>query len=160
MQSLYAIQRELDEKILATHGLERNRETFLQKLLAFQVELGELANETRCFKFWSLKPASSRDVILEEYVDGIHFLLSMGIDQQWEAVPETGISKDSALPQHFQDVYEASAELSRSLSDDSFMQLFKEYLLLGEKLQFSKDEIVEAYKKKNETNHRRQQEGY
>lgn len=160
MHSLYSIQRELDEKILATHGLERNRETFLQKLLAFQVELGELANETRCFKFWSLKPASSREVILEEYVDGIHFLLSMGIDQQWEYIPEINDLKDSALSRHFQDVYEASAELSRRVSEDTFLHLFQEYLLLGKKLNFSKDEMVQAYKEKNATNHQRQQNGY
>lgn len=49
-------------------------------MLALLVEIGELANETRCFKYWSNKPASEREVILEEYVDGLHFILSIGID--------------------------------------------------------------------------------
>ena len=57
-----------------------NRKIVKRKMLALLVEIGELANETRCFKYWSNKPASEREVILEEYVDGLHFILSIGID--------------------------------------------------------------------------------
>ena len=49
-------------------------------MLALLVEIGELANETRSFKFWSVKPASEKKIILEEFVDGIHFILSLGIE--------------------------------------------------------------------------------
>jgi dimeric dUTPase (all-alpha-NTP-PPase superfamily) len=41
--------------------------------------MGELANEVRCFKFWSYKLPSEEKVILEEYVDGIHFITSLAI---------------------------------------------------------------------------------
>ena len=41
----------------------------------------ELANETRSFKFWSTKGPSANEIILEEYVDSIHFLLSLLIEK-------------------------------------------------------------------------------
>ncbi len=71
---LFIRQKELDRFIQENHDLMKENLTE-RKLLAFQVELGELANETRCFKFWSLKESSPKEKILEEYVDGLHFFV-------------------------------------------------------------------------------------
>ncbi|MEG2909687.1 MAG: dUTP diphosphatase, partial [Erysipelotrichaceae bacterium] len=79
VKDLYEMQDKLDQRIFDEHGITRI-ETMNRRMLALLIEIGELANETRCFKFWSNKGASSKDVILEEYADGIHFLLSLGID--------------------------------------------------------------------------------
>ena len=79
LQKLFAMQDILDQKIRKEHGLER-ADLFNDKILALYVEVAELANETRCFKYWSHKPSSPREVILEEYVDGFHFLLSLGLE--------------------------------------------------------------------------------
>ncbi len=76
---LLNMQNELDRHIESEHGLQ-NADLVDKKILALLVELGELANETRCFKFWSKKAPSEQEVILEEYVDGIHFILSLGIE--------------------------------------------------------------------------------
>ncbi len=58
LQRLFALQKELDLKIVSQHNLQA--ENLLQKkILALQVEIGELANETRCFKYWSDKEPSS-----------------------------------------------------------------------------------------------------
>src|SRR5699024_6976154 len=72
--------------------IEANQEVsgknlFEEKILALFVEIAELANETRCFKFWSNKPKNEDDVILAEYVDGLHFIMSLGLDcgYQYEA---------------------------------------------------------------------------
>ena len=76
---LFKLQKELDDRIAKEHDLQPKK-LLKEKMLALLVEIGELANETRCFKYWSNKPASEREVILEEYVDGLHFILSIGID--------------------------------------------------------------------------------
>ena len=80
-KKLYKIQDTLDRRIFENHDVTRE-DTTIRRILALLVEVGELANETRCFKFWSSKDPSEKAVILEEYVDGIHFLLSLGIDLQ------------------------------------------------------------------------------
>jgi len=77
LQQLFTMQKELDHFIEKTQKIERD--VFKEKGLALMVELAELANETRCFKFWSTKGPSAREVILEEYVDSIHFILSLGL---------------------------------------------------------------------------------
>ncbi|SFP71776.1 dUTP diphosphatase [Salibacterium halotolerans] len=159
MNQLFAIQRELDERILKEHNLNRG-EIHAEKMLALLVEIGELANETRCFKYWSKKPASDRDVIAEEYVDGLHFILSLGLDGGWEEVPEAGGNPGAGVTEQFHRVYETALSLKETFSKEYFLDLFEAYITLGYKLGFSKEDMEAAYLQKNEANHQRQEEGY
>ena len=61
-------QAELDERIMDMHHQTRES-TQRKRVLALLVEIAELANETRSFKYWSLKGASEKEVLIEEYVD-------------------------------------------------------------------------------------------
>ncbi|TFG83378.1 MAG: dUTPase, partial [Erysipelotrichales bacterium] len=79
IDELRVLQGELDERIFTQHNTSRTA-TRIDRCLALCVEIGELANETRCFKYWSVRPPSQKDVLLEELEDSIHFLLSLGID--------------------------------------------------------------------------------
>lgn len=52
LKELFEMQKKLDEHIIEEKGLE-GQDLLPKKILALQVELGELANEWRGFKFWS-----------------------------------------------------------------------------------------------------------
>lgn len=52
LQPLFEKQRQLDQYIIKKKGLE-GQDLLPNKILALQVELGELANEWRGFKHWS-----------------------------------------------------------------------------------------------------------
>jgi len=85
IKELLELQKELDTKIIDKYnhanGLisDFGQGDFLtERLLALQVEVSELANATRCFKYWSEKPAESKERQLDEYADCLHFLLSIG----------------------------------------------------------------------------------
>src|SRR5690606_9793852 len=115
LSKLFEIQRNLDDHIEREHPRQPGEERLAKKILALQVELGELANEWRGFKFWSKDQEprikdykqtkckwcngsgddgtgvcpdckSSGDVykeynpLLEEYVDCLHFILSIGLE--------------------------------------------------------------------------------
>ena len=73
---LFKMQYQLDKTINDKHNTTYET-TLTKRIMAFMVELGEFANETRCFKYWSVKPSSEKEVVLEEYIDGIHFILSL-----------------------------------------------------------------------------------
>ncbi|AOY75229.1 dUTP diphosphatase [Clostridium formicaceticum] len=159
MQQLFAIQKQLDETILKNHQLY-NKNLVPAKILALEVELGELANETRCFKFWSKKVSSPKAVVLEEFVDGLHFLLSIGLDKNFPVREFQIGTNDYDLSQQFQEVFKRSADFYQSLSQEDYIRLFEEFLTLGKKLDFTFEEIKEAYLAKNQINHQRQAEGY
>ncbi|MFT9495844.1 dUTP diphosphatase [Anaerosolibacter sp.] len=83
LKQLFDMQRKLDEVIVAmadvnADGLEPA--DFLgDRLLALHVEVSELANATRCFKYWSSKAPEKKEVLLDEYADILHFFLSVGL---------------------------------------------------------------------------------
>ncbi|WP_243291217.1 dUTP diphosphatase [Bacillus sp. FJAT-47783] len=157
---LFDMQRELDKRIEMKHELQ-NESLIERKLLALLVEIGELANETRCFKFWSLKPPSEKKIILEEYVDGLHFLLSIGIELNMTAVniPSPEPSKEDLTTQ-FLMIYEDISRFKNNRSKEHYIQLFHRYLNLGVSLHFTMDDVYHAYVSKNEVNHERQNQGY
>lgn len=156
---LYKIQKELDDRIYEEHNLE-GKNLIPAKILALQVELGELANETRCFKFWSNKGPSSKETILEEYVDCLHFILSIGLDNNFTNIDLGQIDNSKDLVEQFQDIYVRIVTLQYESKIDNYKKLFDNFLLLGKKLGFTKKEIYDSYIQKNKINHQRQDEGY
>ncbi|SFE68949.1 dUTP diphosphatase [Alteribacillus iranensis] len=159
MKQLYSIQKQLDDRILQKHQLRRD-DLFFEKVLALLTEVGELANETRCFKFWSNKPASEKPVILEEYVDGIHFILSLGIDGGWEETPDEPVESNISWTEQFIRVHQEIMNFQQEPGKERFLTVFREYLQLGKQLGFTMEEIETAYYSKNKMNHKRQIEGY
>ena len=158
---LFEMQRELDRNIEQSRGLT-DVSLLERKFLAFYVELGELANETRCFKFWSDKGPSEARTILEEYVDGLHFLLSIGIELKFETlhIKDEYLVQETDQTAAFLSVYHCLEDLRQNRSMSSYENLFHCYLKLGRALGFTEDEIEEAYHAKNQVNYQRQREGY
>ncbi|WP_088103772.1 dUTP diphosphatase [Halalkalibacter urbisdiaboli] len=158
--ALFTTQHTLNKRIIHEHQLE-SKDLFSEQLLAFLVELGELANETRCFKYWSKKPSSEKEVILEEYVDGLHFILTMGIALDFmNFEPGRTIEQEETLTKQFTRVMERTHQLHQERSETSYIQLFQDFLMLGQMLELSEEEIERGYYEKNQVNHKRQDEGY
>lgn len=89
-------QKELDDYIIDNMELSLGfNHRLTNTILAAIVELGEMANEIRCFKHWSKKPSSSRSVVLEEYVDVLHFFLSIANQLKFteEAITDAYLKK-------------------------------------------------------------------
>ncbi|GAB2570037.1 dUTP diphosphatase [Gracilibacillus alcaliphilus] len=158
-QPLFEMQKELDQYIVTQHDLQ-NENVFDKKVLALLVEVGELANETRCFKYWSLKPASEKSVIAEEYVDGIHFILSLGLDLGVEAYQSKEWDTDQDETVLFHQIFQSITQLKAKQSLEAYQELFDTYVSLGQVLGFSPEDIKKAYMDKNKVNFERQNQGY
>jgi dimeric dUTPase (all-alpha-NTP-PPase superfamily) len=144
--------------------------------LSLLVELGELANESRFFKFWSkdqqprthkarhpYMDADDADFYnpqLEEYVDSLHFVIELGIelnvniDSLKEEI-ELEPFYESTLTEHFNKVF---ALASKPVGQ--YNKLFNAFVGLGEFLGYRWEEVETAYFAKNKINHIRQDTGY
>jgi dimeric dUTPase (all-alpha-NTP-PPase superfamily) len=71
MQELLELQKELDEEI----SKHFNDPSILQIATALSVEASELIDACG-LKYWKKKPQKSREEIIEEGIDVLHFLLS------------------------------------------------------------------------------------
>lgn len=160
ISNLFELQRILDEHIREQHNLY-GVPLLSKKVLALNVEIGELANETRCFKFWSDKKASSKDIILEEYVDCLHFILTIGLEKNFEDISSI-VTKDIdyEVTEQFLNLYIDINDFVVCSSKDHYITLFEDFLGLGKALGFTEEEITQGYLRKNDINHKRQDEGY
>lgn len=160
IEKLRTMQAGLDQHIETKHGLQ-SENVVDRKILALLVELGELANETRCFKFWSLKGPSDQETILTEYVDGIHFILSLANDHDFKlSVPGEFLSDQHDITEQFLLLYQGISKFQNERTNDIFQTVFAEYLSLGKMLGFSAEDVEIAYVSKNEVNYERQKQGY
>lgn len=159
-KKLYDTQQQLDQYIVDNHNLSAEKDLFEHKYLALLVELGELANETRCFKFWSTKEKSETAIILDEYVDGVHFLLSLGLEKSYY-FSEVEIKEVSQTEtEQFNLVFAACVQFKQAPTKENYDHLFVTFLQLGKLLGFEAEDIQIAYYKKNEVNFERQDKGY
>lgn len=194
LTKLFDMQRVLDKRIIKEKGLE-GQDLLPQKILALQVELGECANEWRGFKFWSNRQTPKEPEynwkpnedgsnlewkpeygfkshpLLEEYIDCLHFILSIGNDISYEVesarylhVRNIQIFKNQyGITEHFSDTFTAIAAMCEYLphvDHEDYEEVFLNFLALGEMLGFTWGQIEAAYTAKNAVNHDRQSTGY
>jgi dimeric dUTPase (all-alpha-NTP-PPase superfamily) len=187
LQKLFQMQKELDEHIMTEHPEMRGQNNLDWKILALQVELGECANEWRGFKKWSndqeprtkvvIKEPQGQcaDVIkyplLEEYVDCLHFILSIGLELKLQELKINPLENEfTSVLEAFQHSFNWTVNLNYVLFDEPFsteyriertyFNLISVFVTLGELLGFTWEQVEEAYFSKNAVNHSRQDGGY
>lgn len=159
LKRLYELQAELDDEIAKNHHICYEC-THEKRLLALTVEIGELANETRCFKYWSNKPASSKEIVLDEYADGIHFFLSLGIPLNASKFEYELVENKEELTVQFHNVYHLICELREHYDLIHYERALQYYLNLVLSLGYSGKDIIDSYLSKLEVNHKRQETNY
>ncbi|MFJ7697326.1 dUTP diphosphatase [Lysinibacillus fusiformis] len=159
IQQLFMMQKELDDFIEQNQNIQQD--VFQEKGLALMVELAELANETRCFKFWSTKGPSAREVILEEYVDSIHFILSLGLLKNYTTIEKWPVIEEQRhLTATFLETQGAILAFIQQPTEDRYLAIWRCYGLLAYNLGFTFEDVVRAYIEKNQENYNRQRTGY
>ena len=159
LKELYSLQAGLDKEIAKNHGITYET-TIERRLLALIVEIGEFANETRCFKFWSNKGASPKDVIMDEYADGMHFLLSLGIPLGAKKYEYKLRKSRKDLTTQILETYKACIALKTHFDLKHYEKAFQVYLNLSQAVNMKPEDIIDSYKKKLDVNYVRQQTNY
>ena len=77
LHELYLLQKDLDAEIMRKHEGVDYPSTKEKRTLALLVELGEFSNETRTFKFWSLKGPSAKEIVMDD--NGTHHIVSRDV---------------------------------------------------------------------------------
>lgn len=159
LKNLYSLQEELDEEIALKHGVSY-QSSFHRRLLALLVELAELANETRCFKYWSNKKSGEKARILDEYADGLHFSLSLGIPLKVTKFEYELKKSDKDLSIQFLELYSLATNLKDNYDLEHYTIFMQKFLNLALSLDMSQEDIVNSYLSKLEVNHIRQDTNY
>lgn len=170
---------------------------FDNTLVALDVELSEFANEGRWFKIWSVdqEPRNfqwsglcevcagcgcrscagtgdgHKNPLLEEFVDAVHFFLSLANLRGWqpslnfnERILSSMYDSGKGVQRFNTNYLEMKNQLSRVFamrSELAFGAAWMNFLIIGMSgFGFTWEQISEAYLAKNKINHERQANGY
>lgn len=159
---LIPLQKALDEDIASRHNLSY-ASTSNRRLLALFVEIGEFANSTRTFKFWSTKGPEIRERVLDEAADCLHFFLSKFIENNVEKCIFDINPKDAdeiELTDLFLNIYSNLSEFGKLNDNKYLLEAFSSYLQVVRKLGFSNVDLVYGYKLKLKVKYNRQKTNY
>src|SRR5699024_5805073 len=142
------MQKTLDMTILKEKKLDENVPRADDKIMALLVEVGELANEIRFFKYWGSKPPSAKEIILEEYSDCMHFLISIGNEKGFDEIIENYNYKSEdafTINLSFQYLYKSIVDFRMLPVYSAYLDMWDRLLYIGELLEFSIEDIEKAY---------------
>jgi len=145
--------------IRRNHGISERQ--VLDKVIALEVELSEFANEVRFFKFWSNKEMD-REKALTEYVDALHFFLSLANDFNIDFNMGSDINdNDYSLKICYSRCKKWVLDILDSPEPEKVWQVaFSWFWAMGEIVGFTEQEVFFEYIRKNKINHERQESGY
>lgn len=170
MKDLHEKQQELDLHILRSNNL-LGRNLFSNTVIACDVELAEFINEEQSFKHW--KKVKHKDValfkknLLEEASDVFHFLLSLANMQNHTLNYVTNTTYDKQRWITEQLVCRQYANAKKSLwsyyiSKDAYLlnAILRNIVIILNAYDYTFEDLIQEYYRKNEINHKRQVEGY
>lgn len=161
LHELLEMQRVLDEAILKEHGNVYDEKIAEQMKIALFVELGELMNEMPTkFKHWKKTAKDNREAALVEYVDALHFALSLTNHTVQRGKYDDDYEEYSDLV-HLDYSWILYSIMHECCSPDANLKMILGHLfILGNKLGFTWDEVYQVYKAKNQVNYERLANGY
>lgn len=142
---LYENNKRLDKIFIDKY--QSDTKLFEKNCIELLVEISEFINETKVFKYWSVK-TPNKDKMLEEYADVITMILSfygiynLEIKETYNKIEETDILKV------IMELYNKSYMFYKESNKDILEEIFNYTLYLGKLLNFNEDEILNAIENK------------
>lgn len=143
LQKLYDYQNKLDEEIQSKIDIQ-GKLLINQKLLALQVKVGELANETKCFHYWTSRKIQSRKRILEKYIEAIYLILSIGVEKGFTETDFEVKEVEYELTENFLNLFVDMNDFMVCSTKDHYITIIEDLLSLSVFLGFTEDDILNA----------------
>ncbi len=159
LNKIFGMQMLLDKAIMKAHGEKSIMRIKEKRIVALLVELGEFANEYSAFKYWKKNKTIDEAKLIEEFVDGIHFLSTMAIELNSAFNIEPIILNEDKSIQLLETFKEISS-LSNDYSKKQIEKCLGLYLGIAEQLNISENQIEDFYIVKNKTNFERIKNNY
>jgi dimeric dUTPase (all-alpha-NTP-PPase superfamily) len=160
LTKMLADQKKLDEEILKNAGIKKYPLENIR--VALLVELGELCNEDKTFKYWKKHREVNRERLLDEFADCLHFALSLENYYHENSVFQCDIDEAIKVRKNSHPTNEEIVE--EMISTFRFVMvennILRGVISFGIALGITDEEMEQAYYKKHKENYKRQQEGY
>lgn len=149
LQNFFKVQDEANRLLVMDRTLNDYKLT-ARKLLSLHVKLSDLANETKCFKYWEEEGnLPSNDSIMAKYIDCLSHILTIGLDKNYSDLKEVDLNpNDDCLSDQFLNLFIDLNDIIISPSKDHYQTLFEDFMSLGVSLGYSESIIDDKYHSK------------
>ena len=152
LDEVYSKNKELD-KIFISKYESIDKDMFRKNKIELLVEIGELANETKCFKYWTTKNPN-RELVLEEYADCIIMTLCLYNYYNLE-LEDIEYKRIEDINDQIASLYKLGSEIYFSDNTELLKELLFGLINLASLLKITKEEIVSSSLKKIELDTKR-----
>ena len=157
---IYEENKKLDDIFENLYHFSDNPSLIVKNKLELLVEIGELANETKCFKYWSHKEINI-DNVKEEYADCIIMALcffnsfNISLNEKFSK-----IDRVIDIDKHFGELYLMSANFMEKENRDLIKKIFIKLLEIGYFYGLNNKDIIDSVLKKIQKNKQRFIDGF
>ena len=146
-EEVYLNNKRLDDIFMEKYE-KCEPQLFEKNCLEFLTELGEFANESKCFKYWSIKKPK-KDEMLEEFADCITMALYFFnyLDLELKDLPKPLENKDILL--QFDYLFKQCSKLMLDCNEVLVKDIYVNLLHLGLLFELTETEIIEAIRLKH-----------
>jgi Uncharacterized protein conserved in bacteria len=142
-QKLYDENKKLDVMFNDLYNIYSD-DIIEKNIIELLVELGELANESRSFKYWTKKPPSDKTIILEEYTDGLLMILAFFNVKEIDLDETFPIIEEKNIIAAFKELFNLVSELDYNLDNNMLKLIFSNMINLGYLLSFTDNDIIDG----------------
>lgn len=146
ISTFFEVQSERDKMILLDETLTEYKVT-ARKYLELHTKLSSLADETKCYKYWiSDDNCVDKDITFKKYINCLSHIIDIGIYKKYDYIKEITVRpNDYCLSDQFLNLYIDLNDLIISSCEDHFITLIEDFISLGVTLNYSENEIKEAF---------------
>ena len=126
---------------------KNDNQLFDKNCLELLVEIGEFVNETKVFKYWTIKKPD-KEKMLEEYADIITMILSFYREHNLNIKEYPFDIKESDIIKVIMELYKKATEFYEYNGKEILEEIFYYTLYIGNLLGFKEDEILNAIENK------------
>ena len=139
LKKIYERNKELDHIFMKKY--EAQEPLYFEKnCIEFLVEFGEFVNETKCFKYWTIKKPKMEDVY-EELADCITMILTMYYVLKMDITDLKEHHNSTNVLEVINYIYSQGSNLMTKINEDLVKDILANLFYLAELLELDKEEI-------------------
>lgn len=142
LNKLYQRNKELDHIFISKYQ-EKEPRYFEKNCIEFLVEFGEFVNETKCFKYWSIKKPKMEDVY-EEFADCVTMILTMYYVLDLELNTLTTHHESNDVLEVINYIYKQGTKLMKDINEELVRDLLSNLFYLSDLLNLDREEIYKT----------------
>lgn len=147
-ENYYQKNKKLDEEFNSKYQ-ENEPEFYEKNCIELLVEIGEFINETKCFKYWSIK-SPNKEKMLEELADCLNMIFYFYGLLNLDITDFTNTKIEKNRLKQINHIYNLSTNLFNNLNEQDIKNIFVNLLDFAYSLDIQEEELLEKLEEKNQ----------